>query len=77
MAQLIYKLWYDGAIVGEWNNPYEMYTDVREYVEGNPDQLATLRLTTFTSSYRTGAIPASSIQGEDIITFLEDIEAAE
>lgn len=77
MARIIYKLWLDGAIVGEWNDPDNMREGVLAYLESRPEELSLLNLSTFTQNNRTGLTPASSIMGEDILTFIEDIEDAE
>lgn len=77
MARLVYKLWLSGEVVGEWSDPHAMREGVRGYIEAHPDELQLLNLGTFTQSRRRGTSPASTISGNDILTFLEDIEAAE
>jgi hypothetical protein len=76
MAQILYKLWLDGAVVGEWTDPVDMRQGVSDYVEANPDELHLLNLTGFTSSKSKAAFPAFSLKSDEILTYLEDIEFA-
>lgn len=74
MGQIHYKLWLDGAVLGEWKDSADMHAEIPGYLEAHMEELHLLTLTAFTATRQRGSAPAFSVKGEEILSYLEDAE---
>jgi Mg/Co/Ni transporter MgtE len=65
-----YKLMHLGTRVGEWPTLEETADGVRAHLAQHGDEIESLRLVGFLSSYESGSQPAFTIAGPDIASYL-------
>ena len=65
-----YKLMHLGTRVGEWPSLDETADAVPAYVEEHADEIESLRLVGFITSFESGAKPAFTIAGPEIVAYL-------
>ena len=65
-----YKLMHGGQLIGEWPTLDETADGVRTHVGQHADDLEALRLVGFVTSHESGASPAFTIAGPDIVAYL-------
>jgi hypothetical protein len=65
-----YKLMHLGTRVGEWPSLDETANAVPAYLAEHADEIESLRLVGFITSFESGAKPAFTIAGPDIVAYL-------